>query len=926
MPLAVGRGLDRNTGTVSVSPAAPIDARNVYARDAKMALRPGMAGTGFPPLAWGTDIIGIFGMRSTLDVLYVVYDRPSRDIRIYRLDTETSVLQTILSPVNGLWGTLDVNAEFPIVTAAEADGLMMFAHAEPDITHRLPTIYYTPDVSDTAVGTLTVLTADLVGDGVAVAGPVYFSGVYAYTDYIGGWGYGSVNDPDRGDILRLCQPAAPLDWRPPNYAIFGVKKDAIIGCCATAGPSPVGASGAVVAGITSVLVVAKSDESYILNGTSFDNFAPQLLDSKFGVISPRAMQNVGGVAYGWSSDGARIFSSQTTTPVAQPLELVSPLPADFAPRGPGRECFSSFDSDRKLVSWLFPDTESAAVPVAEFMLSLWNPQDPRWTFSERQQPVTCSGILFARDTGSLPPAPIGYVSSILANDSGIAADPRYRSINLQWTNNKQTGTELVQLFARPSGGDWSLQTSFAVGGDADQQATWDTALPVTAYDIALRYANEQTPATGYESDDPDLWTAATAPGSKSSVVTTSAAVTWVGGSFTDPSTPVNLVWASAQSGAPYLLEKSLDAGVTYTTVAANLVATSYAYAIPPAEVGTTVRFRLTAERDAVVGPTAGTLDVPMVISVAKPTWIGDTWTPATRIIALNWNPATNAALYLLEKSADGGSTWTSVATIPGTTYNYAVLDAELNITMNFRLTGQNGVHVSPVSDLLPVDTPFAIGTPVLTLTAMTAADRQNGSQRMTWTAADNASIYLCEYSFDGGSTWHNFGFTSNLFNAYSLVSGDQDGATFMFRITGQSGSISGAASATQSTDFTAVVLGTGNLFVLTFTGYNFTAGVRYANFTWTYAGGGNPGDVLWAELWSAPAGTNQPSANSSGSPAAAGKAGYTLQITIPNVPAGSEFPVLAGRFAWPSIGGRAFVAYRYLGGRYLAMSADVALT
>lgn len=925
MPLAVGRGLDRNTGSVSVSPAAPIDARNVYARDAKMALRPGMAGTGFPPLAWGTDIIGVFGMRSTLDVLFVVFDRVSRDIRIYRLDTETAVLQTILSPVNGLWGTLDLNAEFPIVTAAEADGLMMFAHAEPDFALRLPTIYYTPDVSDTAVGTLAVLTADLVGDGVAVAAPIYFAGVYAYTDYIAGWGFGSVNDPDRGDILRLCQPTAPLDWRPPNYAIFGVKKDSIIACCATAGPSPVGASGAVVAGITSVLVVCKTDESYILNGTSFDNFAPQLLDSKFGVMSPRAMQNVGGVAYGWASDGGRVFSSQTTTPVAQPLELVSPLPADFAPRGPGRECFSSYDSDRKLVSWLFPDTESAAVPVAEFMLSLWNPQDPRWTFSERQQPVTCSGILFARDTGSLPPAPIGFVSTILANDAGIATDPRYRSINLQWTNNKQTGTELVQLFARPSGGAWALQTSFAVGGDADQQATWDTALPVTAYDLALRYANEQTPATGYESDDPDLWTAPTAPGSKGSVVTTSAAVTWVGGSFTDPSTPVNLVWASAQQGAPYLLEKSNDGGSTYTTVAADLVATTFAYAIPPAEVGTTVRFRLTAQRDAVVGPTAGTFDVPMVISVAQPTWGSATWTPATRTVALLWNPATNAVFYLVEKSTDGGSTWASVATVPAANYSYPVPDGELNITLNFRVTGINGVHTSPASAAEPVATPFAIGVAVVTLGALNAVNRQLGVQPMTWTPATNAATYLCEYSFDGGATWNPFATVSSPAANYPIQEGDvTGGATFEFRVTGQSGSISGAASTPVSTDFTTMVLGHHTFITLNFTGYNFTSGVRYANFTFSYSG--NPGDVLWVELWSAPAGTNQPGADTSGSPVAPGKAGYTNQIVIPNVPSGSEFPATGGRFPWPSTGGRAFVGFRYLGQRYMAMSADATLT
>ncbi len=617
MPLAVGLGMDRMTGAVAVNPAAPVDARNIYALAAKMSLRPGLAGTGFPPLAWGTDILECVGMEATLDELFVVYDRPSREIRIFRLDTENGTLQTIASPANGLWGTLDAEAEFPVVVAAEADGMMFFAHCEAEITNRLPCVYYTPDDATPAnVGTLTTYEASLRDAG--PTGPIYPTFVFAYLDYLCFVGYGDDLDPDRGDMVRMSQPTAPLDLRPPNFFLCGVKKDPIIALGVTNGPSPISAAGLPAAGQATVLVCAKADKSFVLNGTNFGDFVPTLLDPRYGVVSARAFQNINGILHGWASDGVRRFVANTTVSIAQPLELASPLPEDFPPLGPSRLCFSSYDVDRRLASWLFPNSEQVSVPVAEFLLSLWDPENPRWTFSERQQPVSCAGVIFGRDTGSLPPPPVGWVSDITAADAGISADARYRSVLMQWVNNEQTGSEIVQVFARALGGSWNLVMSIAVGGGPEQSAVWDTAAPLTQYDLAFRYMNGVTPAVGYESSDPDSWTAATAPGSKASVTTSSEAVSWVSGSFTSPSAPVNLVWTSVQQNVPYLLEKSNDGGSTWTTVASGIVANTFAYAVPPGELNTTVEFRVTAENGLIVGPTAGVLSVAMMITIGTP--------------------------------------------------------------------------------------------------------------------------------------------------------------------------------------------------------------------------------------------------------------------------------------------------------------------
>ncbi len=409
IPLAIGRGLDRATGLAAVQPQSPIDARNVYGRDAKMALRPGLTGTGFPPLVWGTDIIAIVPIRATLDELLCVFDRDSRELRIYRLDTVSGIMQTISSPSNGVWGVVNLDADFPVVTAAESDGLVFFAHDENVFDFRLPTIYYTPDfVTPTTVGTLTTLTADLDGDGSAET--VYFRGVIAYLEYMWGWGFGSAADQDRGDILRFAKPTQPLVWPPANYFAIGVKKDPIISCIPTTG------SQSTYSALTTVLAVQKESSTFRVIGTDPDTFGFEVLDAVYGTISSRVSFSIGGVAYTWASDGARKVLPGGTIPIAQPLELISPLPSDFPTLGPSRLAFAIYDQQRYLCEWVFPNSEEASVPVPSFALSLWNPDDPRWTFFTREQPVSCAGYLVQRDTGGTPTAPEGYVSDFVASD------------------------------------------------------------------------------------------------------------------------------------------------------------------------------------------------------------------------------------------------------------------------------------------------------------------------------------------------------------------------------------------------------------------------------------------------------------------------------------------------------------------------------
>ncbi len=292
----------------------------------------------------------------------------------------------------------------------------------------------------------------------------------------------------------------------------------------------------------------------------------------------------------------------------------------------------------------------------------------------------------------------------------ISTDPTYRTVRVAWTNTDAAGDELVQLIVRPLGGAWAVASTFAavVG---DQVASWASALPVTFYDVAMRLMRGATPAVGYEDSDPDNWTSPHAASSKSTVSTVSATVTWNTPVFVDAATPLNLTWISAQLNVPYLLEKNTGSG--WSTVVADLVATAYAYTIPAPELGHTTTFRLTAQRGAVVGPTAGTIAVLMQVVVGQPVITSGTFDSNTAAVTLTWTAATSALQYLIEKSTDGGGSWSPIATVPGLTYAYPILPAEANTTVKFRVTGQNGAISGTPSVAVDVACPVVIGVTVL---------------------------------------------------------------------------------------------------------------------------------------------------------------------------------------------------------------------
>ena len=224
----------------------------------------------------------------------------------------------------------------------------------------------------------------------------------------------------------------------------------------------------------------------------------------------------------------------------------------------------------------------------------------------------------------------------------LSANTRYRTVTVAWTNNAAAGGETAQIWVKPSGGSWTLASTVAVSG-ASQSASWATALPVTVYDVAVRYMNGPTPAVGYEGD-PDSWTSPHAAGSKATVTTTAEAPTGLVGTFGPISNTCLFSWACAQTSCTFKLEKSTDGGFSWSTVATDLAVASYTYTPAGGELNTTVKFRARVSAAGVDGPVSATLDKYLGVRIGTPVveWanFGTDVSPPAPFAYVSWTKAT----------------------------------------------------------------------------------------------------------------------------------------------------------------------------------------------------------------------------------------------------------------------------------------------
>lgn len=587
VPVPLGAGLDRATGAGAVDGRTLAVGRNLYAREAALALRPGLIGSGLTAYDAAeatnkaSDILCTTGMQSTKDLLQVTYDRTTRKIIVWRINPNGPAKQFVT-----LWGTLDASASFPVITAAESYGKIFFAHAEPLLAYRFSTGYYTPNALDATVGSWTTLTADLNND--ATAADIKFYTVASWGGYLAGAGWGTETDTasqDRPETVRLSVGADPTVFRPETYFLCGPRGERVENLLAM----PDG------------LIVNGARQSHTIFGTSPADFGVRLVDPTFGCTAARAGLVVGDTGYQWSAQGPRRRTSAlaASEDVAIPLEVFEAQPTGTTASGPDRLRFAAYDPVSRLLYFMAPDTADQTTTFG-YVGSLRNPAALRFTDCVLQRVVLCAGPYF---TGKVTPPPgTGYAASLAAVDDGWIVATSGRRLSLSWTNTSALGNESVEVWLK-TGATWAIAQVLTLSGST--QSTTITGLEaLTDYEVAVRF---RTPiggyTTGYTEATPDLWSAGTAAGARDTIATGATTPTLTASDWTRTSsttTVINLAGVIVDRRVDLVIEKNVASGgwVTAATVTPASTSWTYAYAILTGEVDLSIQFRVRHVRSA----------------------------------------------------------------------------------------------------------------------------------------------------------------------------------------------------------------------------------------------------------------------------------------------------------------------------------------
>ena len=592
MPLTFGAGVDRNTGRSVAAPSSFLDLRNVYLENARVRLRRGFGPTGFPVLPVGTDVCAIAMLEATLDILFVLYERSTRALTVYRLNPLTTpTMQSV-----GTWGTVDAAATLPpVISVAESYGKVFLAHAEAVFSRRLPTKVYTPNATDATVGSMATLTADLNGD--TTAADVSFRGVYAYNDSLWGYGYGeetSATSKNRPDIVRVSKPADPTAFVPERYFIAGKPSTPVTGLAAL----PLGG-----------LVVGKTTSAYLISGTDAETYGITLIDSNFGNLSDRGMVTERDAVWMWGMQGPRATMGGATVDMSQTLALDDPQPTGLTARGAVEHSYAFYDRVADTVEFVWPQWTTGDGPTLSYVASVRDPNNIRWSYAERAGCIPCAAwVLLGKES---PPALTAYADFTAQSDGGIdATNLSVRKVSLTWDNlGSYLGTESYEVYARPAGGSWSLKTTVAHNGASTQTAVVTGFDPLQDYDVAVRATRDGGYTTGYTDADPDNWTAGTAALSKAAVQTTCGTPVMGVGTWSRISptqVQVAISFTLQDTLAPFLLEKSTDNATwsTVTTVTGPSFPRTVSYAVVSGEENTSLYFRVTPKRGSIAGTSA----------------------------------------------------------------------------------------------------------------------------------------------------------------------------------------------------------------------------------------------------------------------------------------------------------------------------------
>jgi hypothetical protein len=359
------------------------------------------------------------------------------------------------------------------------------------------------------------------------------------------------------------------------------------------------------------------------------------------------------------------------------------------------------------------------------------------------------------------------------------------------------------------------EASYSVARSADNGATWTTLAPSlaknstsfidtaavqnTSYQYQVSAANPLGATTSNVARVTTPWAPAVAVTSLTSVATSP--------------TQVNLSWVFGGANVTgFIVNRSSNNGVTWTTLAGALAANASSYSDTTAVQATTYQYQvITVNGNNQSAPVNTSVTTPYA-SPAAPTSFTATAVGGTNVsIALAWaDPGTNVAGYVVQRCAGvctaGAGPWTTLTTTAANTLAFTDTTVAQNTTYSYKVYAINGTALSAA---LVATTTSTYANPAAP-TSLTATANTATQVALTWADTGvNVAGYVvqrCLGVCTTASTWTTL--TTTAAGTLSFTDSTATGSTqYSYRVYAINGVLQSTAQQATVTTPVLVIVG-----------------------------------------------------------------------------------------------------------------------
>ena len=353
-----------------------------------------------------------------------------------------------------------------------------------------------------------------------------------------------------------------------------------------------------------------------------------------------------------------------------------------------------------------------------------------------------------------------------------------------------SGASPVASATTPPATPTGLAASTASAGEID--LSWATSAGATGYTVqrspdgSSGWATIGTPSTtgysdtGLNSASPYYYRVSASTGSTSSpysttvsATTTPSAPTGLTAAATAPNA-ISLQWNDVTGETSFTVQRSPDgtSWASIATVGANVTN----YTDTGLAAGSTYYYRVLAiDAGGSSAPSASASATAVGAPPAQPSGVSATTASASEI-DIQWQGASDASGYRVERSADGSTGWTAVYTGGATPTSYSDLGLGASTTYYYRVIATNSSGPSPASAVVSATTkPLPPATP-----ANPAASALSASQiSVTWSGGETG--FTVQRSPNGTDSWTTAGTTAQGVTSFTDT-GLAGATTYYYRV------------------------------------------------------------------------------------------------------------------------------------------------